>query len=161
MDFEAVYREHFQYVYRFLLSLCHDAGLAEELTQDVFDRALRKSNQFKGQCEPRTWLCSIARNCYFDERRYRKREQTADISENEKANWFGAWMNHEEALIIHQALHALDEPYKEVFTLRVFGELEHREIGALFGKSENWSRVTFYRAKTKLQELVGKENRDE
>ena len=73
MDFEAVYRENFAHVYRFLLSLCRDAHLAEELTQDTFDRAFRKGEQFNGRCELKTWLCSIARNAYLSECRRARR----------------------------------------------------------------------------------------
>lgn len=46
----------------------------------------------------------------------------------------------------------MEEPYKEVFTLRVFGELSFREVGEVFGKRENWARVTYHRAKLKLKE---------
>ena len=60
-------------------------------------------------------------------------------------------------LRIHRALHDLAELYKEVFTLRTLGELRYSEIGALFGRSENWARVTYYRAKVRLRERVGKE----
>ena len=58
--------------------------------------------------------------------------------------------NEEEAFSIHQFLHNMEEPYKEVFTLRVFGELSFRRIGQLFGKNDSWARVTFYRAKQKI-----------
>ena len=52
----------------------------------------------------------------------------------------------------------LEDPYKEVFTLRVFGELPFAEIGALFEKGESWARVTFFRAKQKMQEMMKEEN---
>lgn len=52
------------------------------------------------------------------------------------------------------ALHALEEPYKEVFMLRVYGELSFRRIGALFGKTENWACVVFHRARNKLKERM-------
>ena len=56
---------------------------------------------------------------------------------------------------IHVALHAMEEPFREVFELRVFGELSFREVGAIFGKTENWARVTYHRARLKLQERMG------
>ena len=56
---------------------------------------------------------------------------------------------------IHMALHALEEPYREVFELRIFGELSFREIGMIFQKTENWARVTYHRAKLKLRERMG------
>ena len=56
---------------------------------------------------------------------------------------------------IHLALHELEEPYREVFELRVFGELSFRDIGTIFQKTENWARVTYHRAKIQLQERMG------
>lgn len=50
----------------------------------------------------------------------------------------------EEAEKIHQALHVLKEPYKEVFSLCIFGELTFDEIAVIFGKNDSWARVTFY-----------------
>ena len=66
-----------------------------------------------------------------------------------------------QSLEIHQALHKLSEPYKEVFSLWVFGELSFREIGQIFGKTENWARVTYHRGKLKLQETLEKERKNE
>ena len=52
-------------------------------------------------------------------------------------------------------LHTLEEPYKEVFWMRTFGELSFKEIGEIHGKTESWARVTFYRAKQKIKEALG------
>ena len=70
----------------------------------------------------------------------------------------GRYIEKEKALRIHEKLHRLKEPYKEVFSLRVFGELSFREIGELFGKSENWARVTYHRARMRIKEEL--ENED-
>jgi len=162
VDFEALYSAYFARVYRFLLGLSRSADLAEELTQATFERALRHDSQFAGRCDITTWLCSIARNCYYDHLRRQKREQpTAVLPERGGPDFTDALLDREQALRIHRALHALDEPYKEVFSLRVFGELEHKQIGALFGKSENWSRVTFYRAKALLRDMLKEEENNE
>ena len=48
---------------------------------------------------------------------------------------------------LHVLLHNLNEPYKEVFTLRMFGELPYSQIGELFEKTDSWARLIFYRAK--------------
>ena len=55
---------------------------------------------------------------------------------------------------IHLALHGLEEPYREVFELRVFGELSFREVGEIFGRTENWARVTYHRARLRLRERM-------
>lgn len=63
-----------------------------------------------------------------------------------------AYLNKEEAKRLHVLLHRLNEPYKEIFTLRVFGELPFSQISELFGKTDSWARLIFYRAKKQLQE---------
>ena len=56
-------------------------------------------------------------------------------------------------------LHELEEPYKEVFMWRVFAELSYKQIGQLFGKSENWACVTYHRARNMIRErLEGSKN---
>ena len=65
-----------------------------------------------------------------------------------------AAVDRDSSFRIHLALHALEEPYREVFELRIFGELSFREIGTIFGKTENWARVTYHRARLKLQERM-------
>ena len=60
----------------------------------------------------------------------------------------------DSALQIHMVLHELPEPYKEVFQLRVFGELTFAQIGMVFGKTENWARVTYHRARLKIKERI-------
>ena len=63
-------------------------------------------------------------------------------------------LDRESAFEIHKVLHKLDEPYKEVFSLRVFGELSFQQIGLLFNKTESWARVTYHRAKLKIKEEI-------
>ena len=67
-------------------------------------------------------------------------------------HFFEAVHSREQALALHRQLHTLPEPYREVFMLRVFGELSFHEIADICGKSESWAKVTFYRAKNKLLE---------
>lgn len=62
--------------------------------------------------------------------------------------------DRETARQLHVLLHALPEPYKEVFSLRTFGELPFAQIGELFGKTESWARVTYFRARQKLKEAL-------
>ena len=61
----------------------------------------------------------------------------------------------------HRVLHTLEEPFREVFTLRTFCDLSHSQIAELFGKSESWSRVTYYRARQMLQKTIREENHEE
>ena len=57
---------------------------------------------------------------------------------------------------IHMVLHSMEEPYKEVFELRLFGELSFKQIAHLFKRSESWARVTYHRAALKIRERMDK-----
>jgi RNA polymerase sigma-70 factor (ECF subfamily) len=59
-----------------------------------------------------------------------------------------------EALRVHKVLHVLNEPYKEVFMLRLFGELSFNHISQIFGRTESWARVTYHRARLRIQNLL-------
>ena len=148
-DFEEVYRRCFADVYKYVLALSRDEAVAEEVTQETFFKALTAIDGFRGQCQLRVWLCQIARNQYLTLCRERKRfaEQDAEPGDGGIEEGFA---DRDAARTLHRLLHQLPEPYKEVFSLRVFGQLGFREIGALFGKTENWACVTFHRAKAKI-----------
>lgn len=156
MDFEALYALHFQRVYRFILSMCGSPLLAEEIAQETFFKAMTSMGSFREECGIVTWLLRIARNRYFDHLRKSKPLSPGALLEDMAAPGAveEALMDKEQMVHIHRCLHRLEEPYREVFTLRVFGELSHAQIAALFEKSEAWARVMFYRAKVRLQERM-------
>lgn len=158
-EFEQIYRLYAEDVYRFLLKLSQDETVSMDLLQDTMLKAITSIDKFKGNCSMKTYLCTIARNEYLN---YQKRadnrnlplEETIHAGENSPEH---SVLDRMQAMEIHRILHQLDEPYKEIFTLRVFAELKFSEIGSLFGKSENWARVTFFRAKAKIIELMQEE----
>lgn len=151
MDFREVYDLYFQDVYKYALSLCRDVHLAEEITQETFFKALKSIDSFKGQCRLYVWLCQIAKNTYFSYAGKKAREGEAqEVSVGSSLE--ERLLEKEEAFAIHRILHRLPEPYKEVFSLRVFGQLSFKQIGELFGKTESWARVTYHRARMKIKE---------
>ena len=143
-------------MYRFLLSLCGDEDLANELTSETFYQAYLHIGSFRGDCKVETWLCQIAKNAFYKESTRRKRHVSLETTNDTKTtdDVFDALSDKEQALKIHKYLHNLKEPYREVFTLRVLGELSFREIADICGKTESWAKVTFYRAKNKLIEAM-------
>ena len=152
MDFEELYNAHFDDVYNYVFSLCGSSHIAEDITSETFLKAIKAINKFKGDCSMRVWLCQIAKNTYYNLAKRNKfvTEMPAELASGERLEH--KFIDKAQALEIHRILHLLSEPYKEVFSLRVFSELSFAEIGALFGKPDNWARVTFHRAKTKLKE---------
>ena len=157
MNIEELYRTYFDIVYRYIRSISQDGSLAEEVTQETFFKALKKADQFRGDCDVRVWLCQIAKNTLYDHLKKQKKQLLGDEKLEEAESDGGELLEEKlaqrsQAMEIHKVLHRLSEPYKEVFSLRTFGELTFREIGMLFGKSENWARVTYYRARVKIRE---------
>ena len=160
-NFDEIYRLYVKDVYRFLLKLSCSAELAEELTQETFYKAMLHIEQFKGNCKMRVWLCQIGKNEYFNYCKLsRNKNLTLEESVPAKTDIEELFCDLEESYRIHQILHTIGEPYKEIFTLKTFGELPYKEIGKLFGKSESWVRVTFYRAKEKILTALKEDNNE-
>ena len=152
------FEKYYENVLRFLRGLSGDEYLAEELTQETMYRALKSIDTFRGDSDLRVWLCSIAKNLFFTHCKKQKRAIQDAAYENcgsEEKLFVQVVEDKETAFRIHKILHELREPYKEVFSLRVFGELSFQEIGELFQKSEHWACVTYHRAKGMVQERLG------
>ena len=155
-DFEKIYKEHSGFIQKYLIKLCNDPMLAEELTQETFFRAYMNLSSLKNLDKISVWLCQIAKNVYYAWYNEHKKFSQTD-SDDELADDFNVENLFEQKDLTEKAfvcLHELDEPYKEVFMLSVFGQLSFKDISKLFGKSESWARVTFYRAKQKLAERM-------
>ena len=158
LDFEMVFRANNQFVFRFLMKLCGDVSLAEELTQETFFRAYMNISALRNEEKVAVWLCQIAKNTYFAWFNEQKRKQpiSQPISTDSTPDIAELFEEKELAGRAFSVLNALEEPYKEVFMLSVFGGLSLKDISAMFGKSESWARVTYYRAKQKIMEGLGR-----
>lgn len=155
-DFEEIYATYFDSVYQYVLSLCRDVHTAEEVTQESFCKAMTHLDRFDGRCRLYVWLCQIAKNTYLTHVRKQKRRAAPPEDEPSHPGFEGELLDSDSAWQLHRLLHDLNEPYKEVFSLRVFGELSFSQIGQLFGKSDSWARLIFYRAKA--EKLLSAEN---
>lgn len=148
------YEENGRKVFLYLMTLCGDADTAEELTQETFYQAIRSVDKYKGESSVYSWLCGIAKNLWLNEKRRRKYHPVSEPDENAEDNSVRPDEKAEladEKMRLLKCLHGLPENEKEIVLLRATGELSFREIGELFGKTENWARVTYYRAKQKLK----------
>lgn len=168
-EFDEIYREYFHDVFLYLMSLSRDESIAEELTQEVFFRVMKSLDGFRGECQLRVWLCQIAKNEYA---RYCRKNGKISLCDAESFADSEAFVSGsvrfeeqledgETAFDLHKILHTLDEPYKEVFWLRTFGELSFQKIAELFGHSESWARVTYHRARLKIIEQFGNTDKEE
>ena len=160
MEFEKIYRTYFNDVFLYIRRLSNDDHIAEEITSETFFKAMRSIDTFRGETDIRVWICQIAKNCYFSH--LKKQQRVVDIDSleltDDKDSIEEQILNQSDAMRIHRLLHNLNEPYKEVFMLRVFGELSFKQIAAIFQKTDNWACVTYHRARNKILEQMEANN---
>lgn len=150
---DAVYKEYASQVYKYLLSLCHNEDMAEEMTQETFCRAVKSIKNYDGSCKLYVWLCQIAKHVWYGELE-KKKKSTCLLDENvsDKTDVENDAVLQNEKMELFKAMQQLDPIRREVVYLRLTGEFSFKEIGEILGQSESWARVTFYRAKQKLRE---------
>lgn len=156
-EVSGIYEEHAQTVFKYLMILCKDENIAEELTQETFYRAIKSSDRYDGTCKVSTWLCQIAKHIWYQEIDKKKRKKTFELSEKIISTNTSIEEDiclKERKMELMKQVYKLDQTSKEVVLLRITGAFSFREIGELFNKNENWARVTFYRAKQKIGKEV-------
>lgn len=150
------YEEHSQLVYRYLFRLCGNDDLAEELTQETFYQAIRTLDRYRGECKPSVWLCQIARHCWYkhlEKNKHSKENITIDKQlAAHDTPLDDRIADADDKMRIYAKMQELKGEMREVLYLRILAELSFKEIGEVMKKTENWARVTYFRAKAALQE---------
>ena len=161
-EFEGIYQLYFKDVYYYILSLSRDEYIAEDITSETFLKAMKAIDNFRGDTKLRIWLCQIAKNEYFSYLRKNKkvdfRKDLDSLIEKEVINICERdIISKDEFIRINSIIDSsLEDPYGEIFRLRFYRELSFKEIGKLFGKTDNWACVIYHRARKKIQkELEG------
>lgn len=158
-DFDKIYVMYFHDVFLYIYKLSGDAHLAEDLTSETFFKALGAIDDFRGDCDVRVWLCKIAKNCYLNNQKKHGRISSIEeidprIFADEGSSLEERSLLKDDVLRIQKILHNIPEPNKEIFMWRVFGELSFKQIGLIFGKSENWACVTYHRTKKMIKKRL-------
>lgn len=158
-DFEEIYKKHFSDVYRYIMKLSGDQYIAEEITSETFLKAIKSIDSFRGDCDIRVWLCQIAKNCYFSYIKKHTPERNSELNEAvlslpEEKSISDKIQERSEALRVQKILFELGDPYKDVFMWRFYAELSFKEIGMIYGKSENWACVTYHRTRKMIKERL-------
>ena len=157
-EFKEVYEQYAKKVYYYLLSLTRNAQEAEELLSETFYQAFLHIDKFEGRSSIFTWLCQIGKNAWLKECKRKKHfeemgPELPDIQDKGESPE-ALVIRKEGELLLKNAIFKLEEPYREVFMLRVFAEMKLKDIAAEYSKSEEWARVTYYRAKSKVQKYI-------
>ena len=153
LDLDSIYKEYTEVVYKYLYTLCRNENVAEELTQETFYQAMRSSQKYDGSCKISTWLCQIAKHLWYQELERKSKKETIELKEDIVSSHLSIEdkvLLREDIVELYKLIHLLDATSKEVFLLRITGDLSFRTIGEIFNKNENWARVTYYRAKQKV-----------
>ena len=158
--FHEIYEENARKLYGFLLSLSGNEALAEELMQETFFQALKSFDQFEGRCSVYTWLCQIGKNAWLKEVKRNKRYSEIELSDlcipDNSPSLDDQLVKKDEYIRARRALLKLEEPYRNVFILHAISEVKLKEIASLYGKTESWARVTYYRARMQIVQEVMK-----
>lgn len=161
-NIEEIYKEYATTVYKYLFCLTQNKDISEELTQETFASAIKDIKKFRGECKLSVWLCQIAKHLWFKELKTSKKNISVPLEEIKDNILYEKSLEEticekEEKLKLFKDMQKLDEKSREVMYLRMIGNLSYEEIGEVLGKTGNWARVTFYRAKQKIRE----ENKNE
>jgi RNA polymerase sigma factor (sigma-70 family) len=154
---EEIYNTYFKDVFLYVYSLSGDKHIAEDITSETFMKALTSLDSFRGDSDIRVWLCQIAKNSYYSY--LGKKKNFVDLESLPESasedNVEQEITTSQASMKVHEIIQNLKEPYKKVFTLRVFGELSFKQIGKLYAKSDNWACVTYHRAREKIKARLG------
>lgn len=160
-NMEEIYEEYSSTVYKYLFCLTHSEDISEDLTQETFAIAVKEIDKFKGECKISVWLCQIAKHLWYKKLKKKSKEKTISLSELEDdiediERIEESIFKQEEKIQFFKDIRKLDNDSREVVYLRMIGNLNFIEIGEILGKTANWARVTFYRAKQKIREEKNK-----
>ena len=145
-EFDRIYRTYALQIYRYLLSIGCPAQDAEDIVQDTFVKALLNIDSFRGECKLVVWLCQIAKNRWLEQLKKMKREPPGELYAQEASD------PHPFELL--DLVWRLEEPYRSVFLRVAVDGCTYDTLAKQYQKSASWARVTYYRARLKLREML-------
>lgn len=160
--FEQLYDTYKPSITRYLLGMCGDVVLAEELTQEVFVRAAAKLLQFRGDSSVSTWLFRIARNTYLS---WSERQRDAEINTEEfhalpdtgyHSDPEAQLLRAEQQALIRRAMTLLPERQRTMLLLRDLQELSYAEIAMVLDISLAAVKVNIHRARLSFRRIYDK-----
>lgn len=155
---EEIYKQYSNTVYKYLVYLTNNEDIAEDLVQETFAIAVKQIGKFRGECKMSTWLCQIAKHLWYKELKKKQKDTSIAIDElpqeiAENVLLEDVVLKNEQKLQLFKDMQRLDNLSREVIYLRTIGNLSFIEIAEILGKTPNWARVTFFRAKQKIREV--------
>lgn len=158
-DIEEIYNKYYDLVFAHIFCKCHNKSLAEEIAQETFYIATKEIKNFRNDCKIELWLRKIARNLWYKELKRMKKAKIismdTEIGEIEdKYDMEEDFIESEQKAEMYNEIDKLDDTRKELMYLKLTKGLTFKEIAPVLGKSENWTRVTFYRCKEEITKKI-------
>ena len=153
-----LFDQHYKDVYMYLLSLCHDASLAEDLTSEVFLELVKSIATFRGESDIKTWLFSIARHRWYAYLRRKSRQVETESMELLYDRGLEDMGQSDENKDLSSVIESFlkSELTRKIFYMRLEG-WSYYEIGKAVNIAENSARVAFFRVKAKMKKYLEKE----
>lgn len=154
--FENLFRKYYNEAKLYVLSMCRDESLAEDLVADAFYKAFVTIDEEKDGFK--YWLLKVCRNCLID--RMRKEKKNVNLGEDALAVLGGGedpaaeLIKKEEYRALYRALSLIKPSYKEVVLLYYFEGLSVSEISKITEQSTENVKVTLFRARAKMKEIL-------
>lgn len=164
-QFEAVVREHQEFVFRTLVRLTGSREHVEDLAQEVFLRLYRSLENFRGDAKMTTYLYRITLNVAQDEWKRRRKEQSHSSFDDPEAGW-GERLAHADGNAeriltgkqmladLERALGELSEPERQVIVMFHQEELTYEKIAEVLGLPLNTVRTHLHRGRKKLKDRL-------
>lgn len=159
MDIEKIYRIYFDDLYRFLLYLCKNKEVAQDICSESFIKSMKNIENVEDS-KVKFYLFQIGKNTYYNYYNKNKRILlTENIEDFDLAleSFEKDFLEKENLTALEKAIENLENPYKDVVKLRLNG-LSFKEIGEIYHKNQNWACVVYHRAKEKLKLLLEEKN---
>lgn len=162
--FEEIYIKYAQRLYLFIYAKCRNHEMAEDILQTAFLKAIENISSFRGDCEMFTWLCKIALNIYINEIKKDSRTCSLDaLSEEnnqtcmsvEAPDPIDLLAKKESLEELYRQIEQLPPRWQELVRLRL-QDFSFREIAERLGRSENWAKGNYSRAKKRLAAALKK-----
>lgn len=162
--FKAVYNNNYELLIKVCYHVVYNLDIAEDLTQEAFERFYVKNMTFPSDDDAKYWLLRVTKNLALNHIRRNKREieMLSKVKLNPEIRSYnedGAseLMKAETIVEVRKALDSLPEKLRTVLILKEYGDLDYKGIGKVLGISESNVKVRVFRARKKLEELLMKE----
>ena len=163
--FKLVYDSTFTLLMRVSYHIVYNEDIAQELVQEAFERFYVKNMTFPNMEEAKFWLIRVTKNLALNHVRRHKRELNMVEKVKKMPGETSTTQDGSRELIeaetiqaVRKAIESLPDNLKIVIKLKEYSDLDYKGIGKVLGISESNVKVRVFRARKKLEELLGKED---